>query len=142
MDLDVTRWSGDGTFTQVLVDTLKTIEEVASLRVEDAPASRAETGYNFISNELYVTFAERRRVESIRRFGILPGTRIVAEKALTIEALGIRLEQLEDVGAADYSDSGMIQYLKTERIVPPYQTRGIKVVELIRIYEVGTEPRR
>ena len=32
----------------------------------------------------------------------------------------------------------MLQYLRTERIVPPYQTRGYKLVELVRIYEVGT----
>jgi hypothetical protein len=32
----------------------------------------------------------------------------------------------------------MLQYLRTERIVPPYQTRGYKLVELVRVYEVGT----
>ena len=31
----------------------------------------------------------------------------------------------------------MLQYLRTERIIPPYQTRGYKLVELVRIYEVG-----
>ena len=36
----------------------------------------------------------------------------------------------------------MIQYLRAERIIPPYQTKGYKLVELIRIYEVGAEPRR
>jgi hypothetical protein len=35
----------------------------------------------------------------------------------------------------------MIQYLRTERVVAPYQTRGIKVIELIRIYEAGATPR-
>ena len=29
----------------------------------------------------------------------------------------------------------MIQYLRTERVIPPYQTRGYKLVELLRIYE-------
>jgi len=32
----------------------------------------------------------------------------------------------------------MLQYLRTERIVAPYQTTGIKVIELVRIYEAGT----
>ena len=32
----------------------------------------------------------------------------------------------------------MLQYLRTERIVPPYQTRGYKLVELVRLYEAGT----
>ena len=35
----------------------------------------------------------------------------------------------------------MIQYLRTERIVPPYQTRGYKLIELVRIYEAGTPSR-
>ena len=53
-------------------------------------------------------------------------------------------EMAEDgeIGAPDYSDEGMIQFLRAERIVPPYQTRGYKLVELVRIYEVGTPPRR
>ena len=44
---------------------------------------------------------------------------------------------MADIGVPDYSDEGMLQYLRTERIVPPYQTRGFKVVELARIYEAG-----
>jgi hypothetical protein len=32
----------------------------------------------------------------------------------------------------------MLQYLRTERVIPPYQTRGIKLVELVRIYEAGS----
>ena len=28
----------------------------------------------------------------------------------------------------------MLQYLQTERIIPPYQTRGYKLVELVRVY--------
>jgi hypothetical protein len=39
------------------------------------------------------------------------------------------------VGAPDYADEGMLQYLRSERIVPPYQTRGYKLVELVRVYE-------
>jgi hypothetical protein len=33
----------------------------------------------------------------------------------------------------------MMQYLRTERIIPPYQTRGYKLVELVRIYEITAE---
>jgi hypothetical protein len=141
MTIDTSRWSGEGDFTQVVVDALQGIDEIAEIRVEDAPASRAESGYNFISNEIYVGFTTTARTEPIRRFGILPGRRTVDEKTLTIDELGARLEHLETVGAADYRDAGMIQYLRTERIVPPYQTRGIKVVELVRIYETGSAPR-
>ena len=49
------------------------------------------------------------------------------------------LGELDDVGLPDYADDGMLQYLRTERIVPAYQTRGYKLVELVRIYEVGAD---
>jgi hypothetical protein len=45
------------------------------------------------------------------------------------------LEAAAGVGAPDYADEGMLQYLRSERIVPPYQTRGYKLVELVRVYE-------
>jgi hypothetical protein len=62
----------------------------------------------------------------------------VTEKVLSLVDLAGRLASDEDVGPADYSDEGMVQYLRTERIVPPYQTRGYKLVELLRIYESGS----
>ena len=46
-----------------------------------------------------------------------------------------------EIGAPDYADEGMLQYLRTERVIPPYQTKGYKLVELVRVYEAGT-PRR
>ena len=46
-----------------------------------------------------------------------------------------------EIGAPDYSDEGMLQYLRTERIIPPYQTRGYKLVELVRLYDASA-PRR
>ncbi len=111
------------------------------MRVEDAPASRSDADYNFISNELFVAFTTGTRRERIRRFGVLPGTRLVVEKLMTMAGLEQALSGVSGVGAPDYSDEGMLQYLRTERIVPPYQTRGYKLVELVRIYEVGTERR-
>ena len=61
---------------------------------------------------------------------------------MTIVDLELALTETDDIGPPDYSDEGMLQYLRSERIVPPYQTRGYKLVELVRIYEAGTEPRR
>ncbi len=107
------------------------------MRVEDAPASRSEADYNFISNEVFVAFTTRVRHERIRRFGILPGSRAVTEKEMTVAGLEQALTGLSDIGAPDYSDEGMLQYLRAERIVPPYQTRGYKLVELVRIYEIA-----
>jgi hypothetical protein len=58
---------------------------------------------------------------------------------MTLGDLESRLAALADVGAPDYADEGMLQYLKTERIIPPYQTRGYKIVELVRIYSLKAD---
>ncbi len=122
--VDTTRWSGDGQFTRLLADALGAMPGIRALRIEDAPASRADSGYNFISNEIYVTF-----------------TRRWLRKRLDMTLLEHALASDESVGAPDYVDEGMIQYLRTERIVAPYQRRGVKIVELVRIYEVGAAHR-
>ena len=135
MNVDSSGWSGEGTFTQVLIDCLRQIETVEFVRVEDAPASRSEADYNFISNEVFVRFSTKQREERIMRFGLLPARRVVQEKTMTFSGLEQALAASDGIGPADYSDDGMIQYLRTERIVPPYQTKGYKLVELVRIYE-------
>jgi hypothetical protein len=141
LELETSAWSGEGTFTQHLLERLGDVAGVRFVRVEDAPATRSDADYNFISNELYVGFATVERQERIKRFGILPGVRTVSDKALTLQGLEAALAAIDDVGAPDYGDEGMLQYLRAERIIPPYQTRGYKLVEMVRIYEVGT-PRR
>jgi hypothetical protein len=135
MHLDSEGWSGEGAFTQVVVDRLRTIEQVAAVKVEDAPATRSEADYNFIANEIFVTFATEARYEPYKIAGIFTGRRRVEAKTLTFDALVKMLEESEAIGPADYADEGMIQYLRTERIIPPYQTKGYKLVELLRIYE-------
>jgi hypothetical protein len=135
MHVDSAGWSGEGAFTQVLVDRLQAIREIAGLKVEDAPATRSEADYNFLANEIFVRFATRVEREPIRRFGIIPGTKRVTAKAMTFEELTTLLEGSDGIGPADYADEAMIQYLRTERIIPPYQTKGYKLVELVRIYE-------
>lgn len=141
LEIENSAWSGEGTFTALLIERLRDVAGVRFVRVEDAPATRSDADYNFISNELYVGFETIERHEPIRRFGILPGVRIVTEKAMTLQGLEAVLTGVEGVGAPDYGDEGMLQYLRAERIIPPYQTRGYKLVEMVRIYEVGT-PRR
>jgi hypothetical protein len=141
MDLDTSRWSGEGDFTRTLLDALASLDGVALVRVEDAPASRAETGYAFLANEVYVAFARRTRTERFTWLGLVPRTRRIDEPALTIEGLAAALARVEGVGPADYADEGMIQYLRTERIVPPYQTKGYKLVELVRVYAGGASRR-
>jgi hypothetical protein len=137
LQLDTSNWSGEGSFTQLLIDRLRQIAGVAFVRVEDAPATRSEADYNFISNEVFVGFATSTRQERGRRFGILPSTRVVTDKLMSVHELEQALARMPDVGEPDYADDGMLQYLRTERIVPPYQTRGYKLVELVRIYEAG-----
>jgi hypothetical protein len=140
-EVDTSKWSGEGTFTQTLLDRLTEIDGLTLVRVEDAPASRSEADYNFMSNEIFVVFATATRDEPIRRFGLFPGTRSVEYARTTIAGLEAALASMPDVGVPDYADSGMLQYLRTERVIPPYQTKGYKLVELVRVYEAGT-PRR
>ena len=140
-EIDTAGWSGEGAFTQVLIDRLAHVDDVRFVRVENAPATRSDADYNFISNELFVGFATLDRQEPFKRFGLFPGSRRVTMKAMTIAGLETALTAMPEVGAPDYGDQGMLQYLRSERIVPPYQTRGYKLVELVRIYEIGS-PRR
>ena len=140
-ELETSAWSGEGTFTQFLIDRLREVAGVRFVRVEDAPATRSDADYNFISNELYIGFETTEHRERITRFGVLPGVRTVTEKAMTLQGLEAALTAIDGAGAPDYGDEGMLQYLRAERIIPPYQTRGYKIVEMVRIYEVGT-PRR
>ena len=141
LELESSAWSGEGTFTQLLIEKLRDVSGVRFVRVEDAPATRSDADYNFISNELYVGFDTIERRERITRFGLLPGVRTVTDKAMTLAGLEAVLTGIDGIGAPDYGDDGMLQYLRAERIIPPYQTRGYKLVEMVRIYEVGT-PRR
>ncbi|SRR5579871_1526059 len=141
-DVDSTHWSGEGTFTQLLIDQLRDLPAIRLIRVEDAPASRSDADYNFISNEVFVAFTTAERREPVKRLGLIPGSRTVVEKAMTIARLEQALTAIDAIGAPDYADEGMLQYLRAERVIPPYQTRGYKIVELVRVYEVGTAPRR
>jgi hypothetical protein len=141
LETDTSNWSGEGVFTQLLIERLREIDAVRFVKIEDAPATRSEADYNFISNELFVRFATVDRQEPVKRFGILPSSRTVTGPVMTLTDLATALTSMADVGEPDYGDGGMLQYLRAERIVPAYQTRGYKLVELVRIYEVGT-PRR
>jgi hypothetical protein len=142
MEVDTSGWSGDGEFTKRLIDALRSFGTVSVLKVEDAPASRADAGFSFISNELFVLFECTERIVRTRRLGFIPGSTVLREKAMTLDGLEASLALLADVGHSDYSDEGMLQYLRTEHVIPPYQTRGYKLIELVRVYETGTVPRR
>ena len=142
MKLEHSNWSGEGDFTQQLVDWFSRQSTIRMLRVEDAPSSRSDVEYNFISNELFVAFRTRDRAVRAKWLGLLPVTRTLTEPVMRVTDLERALSEVEAVGPPDYADEGMLQYLRTERIVPPYQTRGYKLVELVRIYEAGVGPRR
>ena len=139
IEVELSGWSGEGSFTQVLIDHLRTVAQVRLLRVEDAPASRSEADYNFVSNEIFVDFSTRTETTRATRVGFIPLSRSIARKTMTIADLERVLADAAHIGPPDYSDDGMLQYLRAERIVPPYQTRGYKLVELVRIYELGSQ---
>src|SRR6266849_4982560 len=104
-ELDTSAWSGEGTFTQLLIDRLSGIDGVRLVRVEDAPATRSDADYNFISNELFVAFATTDRREPFKRFGLLPGRRTLTEKAMTLAGLEAALTVMAS-GARTDTDRG------------------------------------
>ena len=138
MTLETSGWSGEGGFTAALVEAFRGVPGVEFVKVQDAPASRSEAGYSFLSNEVYVRFAAAQGRGRARRSlrAVLSG-RAGLEAGMSLGGLARALEAVTGIGAADYEDEGMLQYLRTERIIPPYQTRGLKRVELVRIYEAG-----
>ncbi len=140
MEVETSRWSGDGSFTQLLVAALGEVREVAAVRVEDAPTSRADSGYNFIANEVFVTFSTIPERERARAFGLIPYVRTRFVPSMDLAQLAVRLTGAAGIGEPDYADDGMIQYLRTERVAAPYQRKGIKVIELVRMYRAGTMP--
>jgi hypothetical protein len=139
MDVDTTKWTGEGSFTPLLVEALKGVDGIEYLRLEDAPASRTEAGYAFIANEIYLRVRTQRARVPGTRLGVIPWPRRVDVPVLTLADVGRRLAAAEGVGEPDYADEGMLQYLRTERLVAPYQTRGIKVVEMVRVYMAGSD---
>jgi hypothetical protein len=136
VEVDAAKWSGEGTFTTTLIEQLKLFPSIDFIRVEDAPASHTESNYNFISNEVYVRFRAEQVSEPSKWLGVLPISRRTWKPAMTLADLEEQLSTLEQVGAPDYADEAMLQYLKTERVIPPYQTRGYKIVELVRVYRL------
>ena len=125
-----TGWSGDGDFTQHLVDHLRNWEHIATIRVEDAPAGREGEGFNFLANDVFVTFALR----PVARPAYAFWRRQQLELAATVGDLVAYLAAIATIGEPAYHDEGMLQYLHTQRIIGPYQTRGVKLVELVRVY--------
>ena len=63
-------------------------------------------------------------------------------KAQSLDGVEAALAAAPEIGPPDYTDEGMLQYLRTQRIIPPYQTRGYKLVEMVRVYEAGRRPAR
>lgn len=135
--LDRDRWSGEGDFTQTLVDWFLECDMITSVRVEDSESTRTDVDYNLLSNEIFVGFRTCNRVERELLWGVIPRKRVVTEKLMTLDQLDVALGEDKNIGTPDYADEGMIQFLKTERIIPAYQTKGYKLIELVRIYEVG-----
>nr|MCS5701698.1 hypothetical protein [Acidobacteriota bacterium] len=87
-NIETSEWSGEGTFTQTLIDAMTSIDDVGLLRVEDAPSTRVDVGYQFISNEIYVGFRTQAVQTRIRRFGFWPTTVVVDKNCMSLTDLG------------------------------------------------------
>ena len=129
-------WSGEGDFTQHLLDVLAGWAPIASIRVADAPAGREGPGFAFLANEVFVTFA----VREVERPAYAFWRPAVFEPTVSIDDLVAHLASIDTIGEPAYCDEGMLQYLHTQRIIPPYQTKGVKLVELVRIYVAQLTP--
>ena len=140
-EIDRQQWSGEGDFTQTLIDWFLGRDTITFLKVEDSASTRADVDYNLISNEIFLKFRTRERIERDWVWGILPRKRTVNDKIMSLEQLESELGNDDDIGGPDFADETMIQFLRTERVIPPYQTKGYKLIELVRIYEVGTPSR-
>jgi hypothetical protein len=138
MNVDVSAWSGDGNLTRQILDVLQQQSEIAAIRVEDAPASRAGAWYNLLANGVYVVFATAPDTRRWRRFLAFRRAPVVRVPRLSLSGLEGRLAAMQGIGPADYADEEMLQYLRTERITPPHQTVGYKLVELVRIHEAAS----
>ena len=92
MELDTSKWSGEGGFTALLIERLRDLESIAFLRVEDAPATRSDADFNFISNELFVAFTTHVRRERILRF-LHAGSPVDADPDALVEAADVPLVQ-------------------------------------------------
>ena len=57
------KWSGEGDFTQTLVDWFLECDMITFVRVEDSESTRTDVDYNLLSNEIFVEFRTRDRVE-------------------------------------------------------------------------------
>ena len=132
MQTDTSRWSGEGTLTQQIVEWLQLLPSVAAVRVEDAPSSREDAGFLFIANEVFVATADvpRPRFRWWRARPVVPDTP-------PLDLVAAWLAEDPAIGAPDFADAGMLQFLRTERIIPAYQTRGYKLVEMARVYMAG-----
>ena len=85
MNVDASGWSGEGEFTARLIEEIQGVAAVETLRVEDAPASRADSGFSFISNELFVVFASTSRRVRTWKLGFIPASTMLHAKSTTAQ---------------------------------------------------------
>ena len=83
MEIDTSKWSGEGAFTQRLDRPLAKLDGLTHVRVEDAPASRSEADYNFISNEMFVAFETGQDRARSAASACFPGSRTVRSRSWT-----------------------------------------------------------
>jgi len=122
--VDTSKWSGEGEFTQFLLDHLRTIPEIAVVRVEDAPASRSEADYNFMLRHLLLLPMDSRDVAHL---GEVELARYRAMEALLTDpsladpdpkrVANIPPDQQAFLAAYQSREQEMIQFLKDKRLI-------------------------
>src|SRR5256886_8201049 len=52
-EVDVSKWSGEGTFTQLLIDCLRSMDAIEFVRVEDRKSTRLNSSHSQISYAVF-----------------------------------------------------------------------------------------
>ena len=72
MNVDTSKWSGEGEFTQLLLEHLRQVPGLPAFASRTLLRARSEADYNFISNEFFVDFATEARQERAQVGVLLP----------------------------------------------------------------------
>src|SRR5256886_4083427 len=62
-EVDVSKWSGEGTFTQLLIDCLRSMDAIEFVRVEDRKSTRLNSSHSQIS---YAVFCLKKKKKNNR----------------------------------------------------------------------------
>src|SRR2546430_3101157 len=71
-EVDVSKWSGEGTFTQLLIDCLRSMDAIEFVRVEDRKSTRLNSSHSQISYAVFCLKKKKKNNREVRSYcGVL-----------------------------------------------------------------------